>query len=297
MAWSNTPGQVMALPTLTKEQIDLQNNQINQLQQQLGQQNPTFEPIRNNALRTYESRVLPGLTRRLTSLGTPLSSSAYQSTVAGGYQDLLSNLGAQEQQFNLAQQGNLNNSISNALGNRSFENIYQPPQQGFKEALAPGAAAAGTSWLLNKADQYFNQPQQQGQQEEQPGVGQQVAGKVAGTAAGAATTAALTAGGKAAAATAGGLGAKLGAAATAVLGSWMFWVPVLIAGTAAGGYGTYWLYNKYKNSWSKQRLSNKQAAIMKEEGLKQQQAAQQAQQGQPDNIGQRLQQFTAPSFA
>jgi hypothetical protein len=281
------PGQAMALPTKTQQQQNLLNDYLGQAQKQLGQSSPSFEPIQQAANRNYAQQAVPNLSAFLASQGVEPGGSASDAAYKGAYNDFQLKSLAQRSQFEQGQQANLNNMVNTGLGTQSFENIYQPPQQGFASAAAPGVAAAGTGFALNKLDQWMN-PQQQS------GVGQQVASNVAGTAAGAAAGTALGVGGKAAAATVGGLGAKLGAGALATLASPWFWIPVAVAGLAAG---TYYVYNHYKNKWETQKLSDQQAAQMKEEGLKKQQTALAQQQGQPSSIANRLQQFASPNFA
>ena len=96
-----------------------------------------FQPIKQNALRTFNQDIVPSLAERFTSTGGghDLSSSgAFASQLGSASSDLASMLGAQEAQYGQ----NEKQSLMQLLGLGQMENIPLAGQSGILEKIFPG---------------------------------------------------------------------------------------------------------------------------------------------------------------
>lgn len=172
-----------------------QQNIINQLSSYLqpgagnlalpGNNKLSFEPIRQNALNSFNQKIVPSIAERFQSLGGAgteggaTSSGALQQQTYGAGADLSSQLAALEAQYGLQQQGQESNNYFNLLQQGlapQFDYGVIPGQQsGVRQlwngvkGMVPGAvlgglqggpagAALGAFGGLNSLNQQRNQP-------------------------------------------------------------------------------------------------------------------------------------------
>lgn len=112
----------------------------------LGGGAPSFEPIRERAMKTFQEDVVPSLAERFTGAGARRSS-GFQEALAKGGTDLASTLAAMESQFGQQRFGNLMQMLGAGLTPQE-ETVYFGAQPGFLGGLAPGIGA-GAGGLLS----------------------------------------------------------------------------------------------------------------------------------------------------
>jgi hypothetical protein len=165
------PGQQMQFNRFTPQQSNLQNQSIQQILSllqnggggaggnngsgALGQFN--FEPIANRARSDFQTKTLPLLAERFSSLGSNKGSSGLPGEAGGAAQGLEEGLEALQSQHNLAAGGLQNQLLSLLLGfamQPSFETAYKPSTPGLLQGLAgpafQGLGSLGSSWFANR---------------------------------------------------------------------------------------------------------------------------------------------------
>jgi len=126
-----------------------QEQGINQaLEQALAQlQDPTagFDPIAQEATRSFEQQTLPSIMERLNAMGAMGGSGALQTLGSAGA-DLQSQLAAQKAQYGQRQQGLSQNLLGMGL-TQQFDPLYHEENPGLlKELLAQAVPAAGQAF-------------------------------------------------------------------------------------------------------------------------------------------------------
>jgi hypothetical protein len=170
---------IQQIPTISPQQQGLQNNIINQSQGLLNKatQGVDFDPIEQRARSQFNTRTVPSLAERFTSLGGGQRSSAFQGALGSASSDLEQGLAALRSQFGLQQQGQQNNLLSSLLGygfQPGFENVSQPGWgslfgQGVGQGI--GSSIEYIPQLLQHLQQ-MRQQQDGGQSQQQPQIGQ-----------------------------------------------------------------------------------------------------------------------------
>lgn len=131
-------------PRLSAQQLGLQNQGIGnlmQLLQQGGGQPGSFTPIAQKARTQFQTQTIPSLAERFTALGGQ-NSSAFQGALGQAGAGLEEGLAAQESQYGLQQNAQLQNLMKILLGISSqpgFENIIHGGQPGALQGAAQGA--------------------------------------------------------------------------------------------------------------------------------------------------------------
>ena len=97
-----------------------------------------FGPIRDQAIRQYEQQIVPSLAERFTSMGGRRSSGFQQALGASG-SNLMSNLAAQEENYNLQRQPMFQQLIGMGL-RPQWENIIEQRHPGIVETLLASLA-------------------------------------------------------------------------------------------------------------------------------------------------------------
>ncbi len=147
MAFGNTPPQIMQIERLNPQQqavVGSLNKIVGPTLQGLQQNKPQFGPIAQKAYTEFNQRTVPSIMQRLTNMG-----GAHSSALAGSLGEagagLQENLAAQEQQFNQQNYGQqlqfLNQLLSGGL-QPTYENVYQPGQQGWGSQLLNAGISA-----------------------------------------------------------------------------------------------------------------------------------------------------------
>ena len=99
-----------------------------------------FAPIEQAARTQFNTKTIPSLAERFTSMGEGAQrSSAFQGALGQAGAGLEEQLAAMKQNYNLQQQ----NQLMNMLGLSRMENMYQPSQPGFLESMAGPLARLG----------------------------------------------------------------------------------------------------------------------------------------------------------
>lgn len=149
------PGEQMQFNRFTPQQSNLQNQSIQQIMSLLqgGGQNGiggagvgglgqfNFEPIANRARSDFQTKTLPLLAERFSSMGSNRNSSGLQGQAFEGAQGLEEGLAALQSKYNLAQGGQNNQLLSLLLSlamQPSFETGYRPGTSGLLGGLAGG---------------------------------------------------------------------------------------------------------------------------------------------------------------
>jgi len=143
-----TPAQAVRVDRFGKPQIGLQENITERIQNLLGQ-NPSFEPIAQQARQQYQEQSLPALKNQFS---TPGASSAYQNAVSRGASNLETNLAALQSNYNIEQQKQIP-ALGKLALEPQFETIYEPAEQGAVQdlfgQLAPIIGQKGIDLLSN----------------------------------------------------------------------------------------------------------------------------------------------------
>jgi hypothetical protein len=100
-----------------------------------------FGPIRDKAIRQYQQQIVPGLSERFTSMGGRRSSGFQQALGASG-SDLMSNLAALEENYNLQRQPMFQQLIGMGL-RPQWENLVNPATSGLIPDLLKGLFSTG----------------------------------------------------------------------------------------------------------------------------------------------------------
>lgn len=100
-----------------------------------------FGPIANQQLEQFYGNTVPTLAERFTAMGNGQRSSAFQGALAQAGRGLSNDLAAQQQLYNLQQQGHYANLLNYGL-RPQFENAIQPGSPGFLQAAVPAATPA-----------------------------------------------------------------------------------------------------------------------------------------------------------
>lgn len=156
------PGQQMQFNRFTPQQSNLQNQSIQQIMSllqggglgsgnvgfggqpsgQLGNSGQfNFEPIANRARSDFQTKTLPLLAERFSSLGSNRNSSGLQGEAYQGAQGLEEGLAGLQSKYNLAAGGQQNQLLSLLLSlamQPSFESAYRPGTSGLLGGLAGG---------------------------------------------------------------------------------------------------------------------------------------------------------------
>lgn len=140
---TGSQGQLKQAPNLTPGQQNLQSQLLNQIQGMLGQQKPAdFAPIAQQARTQFQTKTIPGLAERFTSMGGGLSSSAFQGALGSAASGLEQGLASQQSQFNLQNQAQQNQLLQSLLGfalKPQFENYFEQGQSGVLNPLFENA--------------------------------------------------------------------------------------------------------------------------------------------------------------
>jgi len=137
---TGTPERLTNVPLYGPQQQQVQNQLLQGSMAGLGSLQPSFEPIRQQALGTFQEQIVPTLAERFTSLGgsgSRLSSPAFASQIGQAGAGLSRDLAAQEQGFNQQQQEFLRSLLGMGL-QRQYEPIYEPQQPGFLQQFLLG---------------------------------------------------------------------------------------------------------------------------------------------------------------
>jgi hypothetical protein len=154
---------IQQVPTISPQQLGLQNNIIGQSQGLLNKasQGVDFNPIEERARSQFNTQTIPGLAERFTSLGGGQRSSAFQNAIGSSSADLESGLAALRSQFGLQQQGQQNQLLHTLLGygfQPGFENVSQSsPFSQFLSNLFQTGGQAGNTYLKSLLEQQGNQ--------------------------------------------------------------------------------------------------------------------------------------------
>ena len=105
-----------------------------------------FGPVANQQLEQFYGNTVPTLAERFTAMGNGQRSSAFQGALANAGRGLSNDLAAQQQVYNLQQQGHYANLLNFGL-RPQFENAIQPGSQGFLQAAAPAAGAVAKALI------------------------------------------------------------------------------------------------------------------------------------------------------
>lgn len=290
-----SPANAVQVSRFQPFQGGLQENITERIQNLLGQ-NPSFEPIAQQARQQYQEQSLPALKNQFS---TPGASSAYQNAVSRGASNLETNLAALQSNYNVEQQKQIP-ALGKLALEPQFETIYEPAESGalqdFISALTPTVGQQGGNILGQLAQKYLgltgtDKKDDQtvvgaagSQVAQQAGktIGNKIVGAVTPAAAGAAGAAAVTpaAAGGAAAITPAATGATTGAAGAATTGAAATGIgakiaPVVakalpVAAAAALAYGGYrfvkWMTGKSKKEKQKYKA---QKALYKSQIAKQ----------------------------
>lgn len=100
-----------------------------------------FGPIRDKAMRQYQQQIAPGLAERFTSMGGRHSSGFQQALGASG-SDLMTNLAALEENYNLQRQPMFQQLIGMGL-RPQWENLVNPSTSGLIPELLKGLFSTG----------------------------------------------------------------------------------------------------------------------------------------------------------
>lgn len=110
---------------LTPEQQQRANWAGNYAQQQLGNNQFSFDPIEKRAREQFQQNTLPGISNAFTTMGSGPESSAYWNAQLGAKGDLESSLAALRSTYGLQQQQLLQNLLG--IGQSpQFESYYKP---------------------------------------------------------------------------------------------------------------------------------------------------------------------------
>ena len=116
------PERVMQSPLMNPQQQQI----FGQLLGKLGGQNFDFGPIEDAARNNFTSKTIPGIAERFTAMGDNRGGSNYTGALGEAGAGLELGLGAMKQNYNLQQQG----MLQNLLGMNTFENTIMPRQPG-----------------------------------------------------------------------------------------------------------------------------------------------------------------------
>ena len=119
------PEKVMQSPLMNPQQQQI----FGQLLGKLGGQNFDFGPIEDAARANFTSKTIPGIAERFTAMGDNRGGSNYMGALGEAGTGLELGLGAMKQNYNLQQQG----MLQNLLGMNTFENTIMPRQPGALE--------------------------------------------------------------------------------------------------------------------------------------------------------------------
>lgn len=97
---------------------------------------PSFAPIRERAMKTYQEDIVPSLAERFGGMGAQ-GSSGFREAISKGGTDLASTLAAMESQFGQQQFGNLMQMLGVGL-TPTEETGYFAGRPGFLGGVAPG---------------------------------------------------------------------------------------------------------------------------------------------------------------
>lgn len=141
--------RIQQAPRLSTQQLGLQNQGIGNLMQLLqggqggmpGGAPGNFAPIAQKARTQFQTQTIPGLAERFTSMGNQRSG-AFQAALGNAGAGLEEGLAAQESQYGLQQNAQLQNLMKILLGISSqpgFENIIFGGQPGAFQGASQGA--------------------------------------------------------------------------------------------------------------------------------------------------------------
>jgi hypothetical protein len=185
------PGTFQRQERFSPQQGQLQNQAIAQtlqLLQSLGQQQPSFQGIRDLAEKRYQEKTIPSIAERFTRMGAQ-GSSAFGQELGQSGADLNAQLAALESQHGLQSRGQDMNLLSTLLGldmANPYETFYEEPSSGFlQQSVIPSLAQLGGAYfsggaslipsLLSSLGGLFGKSQQGGMQQQrmQQPMGQQ----------------------------------------------------------------------------------------------------------------------------
>jgi hypothetical protein len=183
LSGGKTKDQYKQLPTFSPQQQQLQNNLLGQLNQSgqpggnyalsqdyfnriLQGDQGAYDQFAAPYLQNFQQQIIPRLAEQFGSLGGGLGggvagSSGFGQAIGGAGAQLQGNLASLfanlQNQAAQSSQGNYQNMASLGLGNRSFENLYQPGQIGLGGQIAAGAGRGfGQNLGMNLGNQFSN---------------------------------------------------------------------------------------------------------------------------------------------
>ena len=142
--FTGRPEEIRQLPTMTPQQTGWANQVGTQAAQGLGATNLSFDPIKAERLKHFQSQTLPTLLDRLQSTrgsGNPFSSGSVLNALAGAGTDLESRLAAEEGQYNLNKYTTLLGGLGAGL-KPQFETAISPETGGIWGQSAQGFGQA-----------------------------------------------------------------------------------------------------------------------------------------------------------
>jgi len=100
-----------------------------------------FEPIRQQAMQNYQQNIVPGLAERFTSMGGRRSSGFQQALGASGA-NLMSNLAALEEDYNVQRQPMFQDLMKMGM-QQQWENVVSPETTGFGAEFLKNLLSSG----------------------------------------------------------------------------------------------------------------------------------------------------------
>lgn len=174
---TGTPGKYRQLSTLGKEQQPLYGQLLSSARGQTGagggfgqasdyyssllnDNNSTFNAFAAPEQRRFKEEIIPSLAEQFAGMGSGgLQSSGFQNAAVNAGTDLSERLGALRAQLREQGAQGLMNLGKLGLGQYN-ENIYEQPQPGFLQAIAPGIGQAlggfGTTGAFNSLGKAFS---------------------------------------------------------------------------------------------------------------------------------------------
>lgn len=140
--WNGTPAGLNTFNNLTPQQQELSNSLLQQGKQGLENYNKfDFAPIESAARQNFGKNTIPTLSERFEKLGGgSLNSSGFDRARASAQKDLELGLSAQKQNYNLQQQGQLQNLLQLGLSPQ-LESHYNQGSPGFSQNIQKDLAA------------------------------------------------------------------------------------------------------------------------------------------------------------
>jgi hypothetical protein len=149
--------RMQQVPTMTGQQNDLLSQFLSQLQSG-GNGMDYFQKILSGDTEAFEkplmnqfySETLPSLSEQFSNFGQgSQQSSAFGQQMGQAGAGLAQNLGAMRGGLQMQAASGLQNALSNALQQRSFQNVFRPSSPGIFGSMAPGIGSGiGTGGIM-----------------------------------------------------------------------------------------------------------------------------------------------------